>query len=173
MVRQIAPHDDAQAFDVEVRVLDLERIEGPLDQFDATAERIAALLQLERAPDVPVAALRQHAQHMAVEERRAVRLEAGEGQAEGHHARAIERAENLATDLGRDDEDLQRDRLFRGVAPYLVLQPDGRLQIRVRRERADRNPGHGFRFACSHNASISSSVAPATVRPCSFSLRST
>ena len=39
----VAPHDGAQPFDVEEGVLELQRIEGPLDQLDAARERFLAL----------------------------------------------------------------------------------------------------------------------------------
>ena len=67
LVEHVAPHDGAQPLHVEVRVLDFERIEGPLHQLDAARQRVLALRQLQAPPDAEVAVLRQHAQHVAVQ----------------------------------------------------------------------------------------------------------
>ncbi len=71
---------------LKIGVLELERIEGPLDQIDAAAKRFFALAQLEPAPDSVVAILGQHAQHVAVQIGLAARLHAGNREAESDHA---------------------------------------------------------------------------------------
>ena len=60
LVENVAPHDRAQPLDVEKRVLDFERIEGPLDQLDPARQRVVALRQLQPAAhagvrDIPAA----------------------------------------------------------------------------------------------------------------------
>ena len=51
LIADVAAHDRAQPLDVEIGVLEFERIEGPLDQFDAARERVLALAQLQPAAD--------------------------------------------------------------------------------------------------------------------------
>ena len=86
LVFLVAPHDGAQPFDVEKGVLELEGIEGPLDEGDAARQGIVALAKLKAAAHLRVAIRRQHAQHVTVQVRVTVRLDAGDGEAEADHA---------------------------------------------------------------------------------------
>ena len=50
----VAARNSAQLLNVEVGVLDLQRIEGPLDQLDALLQRDLALKQLEPRADTGI-----------------------------------------------------------------------------------------------------------------------
>src|SRR5260370_161800 len=60
-------YDGAQTLDVEIGVLDIERIEGPLDQIDAAGERRLALGEFKEPASARVAIFLQHTQHVAVQ----------------------------------------------------------------------------------------------------------
>ena len=99
-------------------------------------------------------------------------LQAGDGEAETDHSFAIERAERLASDLGSDDEQTDREKFDVGEAPDFPLQLDRFLELLLRGKRRDLDHGLLSRdLACCHRDSISSIVeSPGTVpRSASFS----
>ena len=110
----------------------LKRIEGPFDQVDVAAERLNALRQFQHAPGAGVAVFGQHPEHVAMQICLRTGLDAGNGQAETHHALAVERAEGMAADFGGDDKQTQRDQFDFLEAPNHLLQSHGFLQIRQR-----------------------------------------
>src|SRR5208282_4787874 len=67
LVRVVAPRDRSQLLDIQMRVLDLQGIEGPLHQLKATSQRILALVKLQAAPEPPVAIALAHGQHLRVQ----------------------------------------------------------------------------------------------------------
>ena len=81
LVPHVAADNRAQAFNIEIGVLDFERIKSPLDELNATRHGVFTLPEFQTAPDSEVAILRQHAQHMAVQIGLAARLQAGNGHA--------------------------------------------------------------------------------------------
>lgn len=105
LVRDEARNDSAEAFDVEVGVFEFEGIEGPLDEVDAQFESEFALAEFQHAADAGVAIPVDDAHHLTMEEGVAAGFNAGDGDEEGDHAVAIEGAEDLAADLGGDDEE--------------------------------------------------------------------
>ena len=66
VVRKILANDGAQFFDIEIGVLEFERIEGPLDHVEAAGEGVFALGEFEHAACAGIAILGEHAQHVAV-----------------------------------------------------------------------------------------------------------
>src|SRR5579864_8297129 len=103
LIANIAAHDCAEPLDIEIRVLDFERIEGPLDELDTARESVFALLELEA--NALIAILRRDAEHVTVQIGFAPCLETGNGEAEADHAAAIVRTESLAADFSGDDEE--------------------------------------------------------------------
>src|SRR5207248_8181961 len=65
LVEHVAPYNRAETLDIEVCVLDLERIECPLNQVDRSAQRLVALCKLQNASDTCIARLGADAKHMA------------------------------------------------------------------------------------------------------------
>ena len=51
LIAHVAAYDRAQPLDVEVGVFNFERIEGPLDEFDAARESVFALFEFQLAAD--------------------------------------------------------------------------------------------------------------------------
>ncbi len=62
---------------------------------------------------------------MAVQIEFSTGLQPRDTQAKGDHLRSIERAEKLASNLARDNEETQRQQLDILKAPDLTLQADG------------------------------------------------
>src|SRR5262249_48116604 len=85
LVGNVAPHNSAEFLDVEVGVLDFERIEGPLDEVDVPVESFVSLRELELASYSAIAVLRQHAQHVAVQIALRTGLQTRDGEAKADH----------------------------------------------------------------------------------------
>src|SRR2546422_623584 len=85
LVGDIAPYDRAQLFDIEVGVLELKRIEGPLDDVDAPLQGVFALRQLQQPAHPAIVVLGQDTQHVTVEVTFPARFETGDGKAEADH----------------------------------------------------------------------------------------
>ena len=92
LVVNITANDDAEAFDIEESVFDLERIESPFDEVDVSAESPGALFELETATEAAVAVRRKNAHHVAMNIVLAAGFEAGDAEAEGDHLAVIEGA---------------------------------------------------------------------------------
>ena len=67
LVADEAADNAAEALDVEIGVLQLERIESPFDEIDSLPEGFLALLELEHAADAVVAIAGEDAQHVAMD----------------------------------------------------------------------------------------------------------
>ena len=117
LVFLVDPHDGAQPLDIEKSVLEFQRIEGPLDQRDAARQGILTLPELQAAAHLRVAILRQHAQHVTVQVRVPVRLNARNGEAEADHPRAIVGAENMAAHFARHHQKSQGQQFDIGKTP--------------------------------------------------------
>ena len=103
-VRVILPADDAEAVQVEMRVLRLQRIKGPSDQPDAPAKGFFALKELQHAADpaVPIGGL--HARHVGVQKRHISTSEPRDSQRVANQAVPFKCAQNLTTSMGRHDK---------------------------------------------------------------------
>src|ERR1700728_4226445 len=58
-IRKEAANDHAEAREIEVAVLQVERVEGPLDQVDAASQRLVALEKFQAPAHAAIAELRQ------------------------------------------------------------------------------------------------------------------
>ena len=67
MVDVVAARDGAELFKVEIGVLDFQRIEGPLDQFDTAGERVFALQEFQATPQTTIAMILADRQHVRVQ----------------------------------------------------------------------------------------------------------
>src|SRR5579864_5848596 len=139
LIKHITTHHRPQPFNVEVGVLDLERIECPLDQIDPTGQRIVALREFQPPTDARIAIPRQHAQHVAMEVALGARLQAWYRKAEPDHPLTVERPERLPADLGGHHEQPQRQQLDIFESPDFLLQPDRVIEFGVGGQRARLN----------------------------------
>jgi len=118
-------------------VLDLERIEGPLDELDAAVERFLPLRELELASDAAILVGLKYSHHVAVQVELPARFEAGNGQAKPHHLAAVEGAEDLAADLVRYHEHARRKQIDVVEAPDDSLEAHGFEKISRFNQGAD------------------------------------
>ena len=63
-IRNEFADDAAEANDVEVRVLDLEGIEGPFDQLDPLPKAMLALLELQGTAHTAIAVFGEYSEEM-------------------------------------------------------------------------------------------------------------
>src|SRR5688500_9832610 len=89
LIQNIAAYNGPKLLDIEISVLQLDRIEGPLDEVDAARECVLALRNLEQASHAVVAILAQHAHHVAVQVRLFAAFEAGNRQQKARQLRGI------------------------------------------------------------------------------------
>lgn len=124
LIVDVTADDDAQAFDIEEGVFDLQGIEGPFDQFDVTIQSPQALFEFEATTDAGIAIVGQDAEHVAMDVELRAGFEAGNAEAEGDHFGAVESAEDLAADFVCDDEKALGEEFDVVVAPDLALETD-------------------------------------------------
>src|SRR5438270_7083955 len=191
MVDAVAPRDGAEPRQIEVRVLDFQRIEGPFQQVKAGLERVIALGQLQAAAEAIISPRLAHRQHVRVQIRMAG-ARAGNGESKADQLAAIKGADDLPADFPADHEHAQRDQVHVVKIPDLFLQRDAGLELFHAVALANRNLSDSWHrgahlagllqgsiaesasklahysrlLACCHKASISSSVASCNVRPC-------
>src|SRR5271169_4711283 len=67
LIDGIAASDCSQAFEIEIRVLDFQRIEGPLQQFVAVRDGVLPLEQLDPPAEAGVAMALFHREHVRVQ----------------------------------------------------------------------------------------------------------
>src|SRR5579863_10448168 len=96
------PNDGAETFDVEVRVLELQRVKGPFNQIDAAIESVFALRQLKQPPHPAVLIFVDHTDHVRVQvgESLAYRRK-GQGKTDGRVA--VKSCHNLSACFPSDD----------------------------------------------------------------------
>src|SRR5580692_2327557 len=150
-----------------MRVLNVERIEGPLDQIDTARQGIVPLAKLELAANARIAILRQHTQHVAVQIDLPSLLQTGNRDTESDHAIAIECAQQLATDFRRHHKHPERKQVGVFESPDRFLQGDGFAKLRL----GGKLPNQ--RLASCQSASNSSIGVPFTSLPCAARRRST
>src|SRR5258708_3970440 len=109
-------------------VADLQRIEGPLHQIEASGDGVVALGELEAAADAGVAVLGQDGQHVRVEVGFAVTV-AGQRHGETDQGVAIECSDYLAADALRHYKDTPGDDVAIAVAPDFDLENDAALEV--------------------------------------------
>src|SRR6266571_4815997 len=182
MIDAVAPRDRAQPRQVQVGVLDLQRIEGPFQQLNPLLDGVFPLRELQPPSQAMVAKRVAYSEHVRMQ----VSMPgpaAGNGKGKAHQLVALESSNGLATDFLADHEHAQRDQVHVIKIPDLFLQGDTGFEFFHASTFADGNlisPRYGSTqsfgssrdFACCHNASISSRVACSSVRPCSRNLSS-
>src|SRR5271156_1490016 len=113
-IRNIAAHYGAEAHEIEIRVLQLEWIERPLDETDPATQGVLALKEFQAAADAHVLKFRQHCSHVRMEKLLA-RTNPSQCHRKADQARAVESAENLSASVVRNHE--KRDWNGDGLAP--------------------------------------------------------
>src|SRR6185437_11552437 len=158
-----------------MRVLDFQRIKGPLHEIKAVFHRVVALRQLQPATQAMVAERATDCQHVRVQIS-VPGAAAGNGKSKAHQITAIESANNLSADFLAHHEHAQGNQVNVSKIPNLFLQRDAGVEFVYALALAD-DDLTGFRhhhahfstsrlLACCHKDSISSSVASSSVRPC-------
>src|SRR5215472_13796962 len=128
MIDAVAPGDSAKSRQIEVRILDLERIKGPFDEVKSAGQRVVALRQLQTAAQAMIAPAVAHRQHVGMKIGVAG-ARAGNGEGKADEVIAVERADDLPTDLAADDEHAQRNQIDVIKIPDLLLQGDAGLKF--------------------------------------------
>ena len=68
-IRNITPGHSTEANEIEVRVLQVEWIECPFDEFDAALEGVLALKQFQPTANTAIAEFGQHRGHVRMQKR--------------------------------------------------------------------------------------------------------
>src|ERR1043166_1390288 len=182
MVHAVAPRDRSQPREIQMGVLDFQRIERPFQQLNALLDCVFPLRQFQLATQPMVTKRVAPGGHVRVQVGMTGPA-AGNGKRKSYELAAMEGADGLATDLLADDKHAQRHQVDIVKIPDLFLQGDAGLELLHAGTFADGNlicPGYGGAqnfgsscvLACCQRASISSSVASSRVRPCSRSFSS-
>src|SRR6516162_9566267 len=103
LIDRVTTCDSPQLFNVEVGVLDLQRVKGPLNELEATGHRLLTLQQLDPSPQPSVPVILSDGEHVGVQIGVAA-ANTRHGQCEAYHVRAIEGAQDLSAYLLGDDE---------------------------------------------------------------------
>src|SRR5258708_37661562 len=128
VVDAVAPRDRAQPRQIQVRVLDLQRIKGPLQQLDSVRNGVITLRQLQPPSQTVVAIALPHGQHVRMEISM-TGAAPGNGESEADQITAIKGANDLASDLLAHHEHAQRNRINIVKFPDLFLQHDAGIQL--------------------------------------------
>ncbi len=120
---------DAEPAEVQIRVLRLQRIEGPVHDVDAEPEQLVALESLEPRADAAVAELGADGEHVRPVDEPAG-LDPGQSEDEADHAAiGVEGAGGHAAHLLRRPEDGRRDQLAEVLAPDGFLERHAQLRL--------------------------------------------
>src|SRR5262249_8707411 len=142
MVHAVAPGNRPQPNQVQVRVLDLQRIEGPFDEFETFRDGIFALGQLKPAAQAVIAPAIAHSQHVRMQVSVAS-ASAGNGKNEAYELvipLAVESADDLAADLLAYYEHAQRHQVDIVEIPHFPLQRNAGLELSDALALADDDP---------------------------------
>src|SRR5215472_10889093 len=123
MIHAVASRDGPETHQVQMGILDLERIEGPLHQVKASLQRVIALSQLHAAPQSVIAPGILHRQHVGVQVS-ATGTRPGNRESKTDQIRAVESSNDLTADLLADDKEPQGNQVHVVETPYLFLQSD-------------------------------------------------
>src|ERR1700722_5296323 len=167
-----------------MRVLDLQRIEGPFHAADAARKRLTSLLQLELRPEPAIAIVVAHGQHVRVQVGLWIsvcgilpRFDSRQRHGETDHRLrcsirrgtgqiGIESSNHLAADFLPDEKRFAGDDVAIVVTPRFNLHLDAGFEFIVAGARADQDHGRGslegvaaaeasLRFASAQRASSS------------------
>src|SRR5690348_4661286 len=103
-IRDITPHHSAQTIDIEMRVLQFQRIKSPFDQTYTSPETIVALRQLEHAAYAAIAKIRENRGHVRMDHR-LVFVKTRQTQREADHLLAGKSTESLSAGFTSDDKE--------------------------------------------------------------------
>ena len=108
LVVHIPANNCAKPLNIEERILNFERVKGSLDQVDPTRKCIVSLLQFQFSAETSISILWHDAEPVAMQISSTAWLKARYAQANRDHFATVERAEYLATDFARYNEQAQR-----------------------------------------------------------------
>src|SRR5262249_52545870 len=157
-------------FDIQIRILDFERIECPLDELETTLHRLVALIELDPPAKTAVAVFLADGQHVRVQVG-VPGTHARHGQRKSDHVGAVECPQHLAANFLCHHEQTQRHKLCICEVPDLFLQLDRSTQFFNALALSDFDGVclHAWDFssffACCHKDSSSSMVACSALRP--------
>src|SRR6476660_10093721 len=106
MVHAVAARDRPESRQVEMRVLDFQGIESPLQQFKALLDRIITLREFQFAAKAMIAKGVAHSQHLRVQVGMTCPA-AWNGEGEAHQIVAMKSPNGLAANLLADHEHAQ------------------------------------------------------------------
>src|SRR4029077_17763418 len=112
--------DGAEPLDVQVCVLDFQRIKRPLDQLETAGKRIIALEKFYAAAQPLIPMVLAHSHHLGVKVSTAA-AKTRHGHSESHHVWAIVRADHLTANLFRNHEHTQRNKVSIRKFPDIFL----------------------------------------------------
>ncbi len=127
----VAAANRSEKVQIEVRVTQFERIEGPLNQANSTAQRLFALKQFEHAADAAIAIALMNAGVMRMQIYDA-RLETDERERVSDELGAVECAQHLSAGICGDNKSRHRLDFEVGFAPDRALQVHARVKFRER-----------------------------------------
>src|SRR5271167_3784321 len=174
LIDVVATRDSAEAFEIEIGVLDLQRIEGPLQQLVTLCDSVFALEQLNAPAEAPVSVPSFDRQHVRVQIGMST-ANARNRKREAHEHFALPCADNLTANLRRQRENTEWHQFVISEPPHFLLQRDACAEFFQfgAVTQLDGVCRHGFsRFDSCHSDSISSSDASAGSRPRRRSLSS-
>src|SRR5579864_5685151 len=107
--------------DVEIRVSQLKRVEGPLDEIEAPFEGVFSLCQLQLLANALTLVLRQDCRHVRVQVGTPF-TNARKCQKKSNHFVLFEGAQHLAASSMSNHEHVMRHDLWLRTAPNTLLQ---------------------------------------------------
>src|SRR5713101_8279 len=183
-VLDVSPADRAQPVQIEMRILQFQRIKRPLNQSNAPPQRLFSLEQFQAAPHAAIAIIGAHSRLMRMQVN-AIFAKADQRQRISHQPFAVERPQDLSPGDRRHHEHRHRLHFQVRLAPNLALQVHARLELFQRRALSHNDAlAHRFcaaslsasslsrRFAASHNDSISIRGTFSKARPLARASRS-
>src|SRR5437868_8104718 len=120
-IRNAMAGDGAQACNIEMSILKLERIESPFDQINSPGQRVIALRQLQPPSYSGILILRKHSRHVRMKVGFAF-AERRKRKHETHGALAIESSQCLSSDLLSHNKNVVRHDIELGVLPDRLLK---------------------------------------------------
>jgi hypothetical protein len=111
-----------------VGVSDLQRVEGPLHEIEASGDSVVALGELEAAANARVAVLRQYGEHVRVEVWEALTV-TRQRHGEAYQCVLMKGTDNLAPNALSNYEDTPRDDVAVAITPDFELKDDAPFKV--------------------------------------------
>src|SRR5690349_5990449 len=145
MVDAVAPRDRAQTRQVQVGILDFQRIESPFQQLNPLLDGVIPLRQFQPPSQAMVAKRVAYGEHVRMQVSMPGAA-AGDGKRKAHQLAALESPNGLAADLLADHEHAERHQVHVIKIPDLFLQGNAGLELFHDRTFANGDlisPGYG------------------------------